>query len=67
MEVFLVHYDLIFRISPMFVVSALTPVRLTKVLHYYYSILYVSSLSTEHECVYLNCFNFNYFSSEIMF
>jgi hypothetical protein len=64
---FFVHYDLTFRIFPMYVVSVLVPVRLTEVLHYYYSILHVSSLNTGHENVYPNCINFNYCSSEIMF
>lgn len=45
------HYDLTFRIFPIYVVSALAAVRLTEVLHYYYSILHVNSSSTDHESV----------------
>lgn len=60
------HYDLTFWIFPIYVVSALTPVRLTEVLHYYYSILHVSSLSTDHESVSW-LYGFHCFSSEIMF
>jgi hypothetical protein len=48
---FFVHYDITFRIFPIIVVLALASVRLTEVLHYYYSILYVSCLSTDHESV----------------
>ena len=40
---FFVHYDLAFRIFPIYVVLALAPVRLTDLLHNYYSILHVSS------------------------
>jgi hypothetical protein len=40
---FFLHYDLTFRIFPIYVISALAPVTHTEVLHYYYRILHVSS------------------------